>query len=68
MANIKIKTSGMHCPSCEMLVKDSLEDLDGVKSASADHKSGIIEIDFDNSKVDESAIKAIISKEGYGIK
>jgi len=63
--NIKIKTKGMHCQSCEMLVKESIEELEGIKNANADHKSGIIEVDFDDSKVEESAIKAVISKEGY---
>ncbi len=65
MANIKIKTKGMHCESCEMLVKDSLEELEGVNSAKADHKSGIVEVDFDDSKVEEVEIKAVISSEGY---
>ena len=67
MANIKIKTSGMHCSSCEMLVKDSLEDLKGVEKVKADHKSGIIEVDFDDIEVDENAIKAVISSEGYNV-
>jgi copper chaperone len=65
MANIKIKTNGMHCSSCEMLVKDSLEELDGVKSAKADYESGIIEVDFDDAEIDENAIKSAISNEGY---
>ncbi len=65
MANIKIKTKGMHCSSCEMLVKDSLEELEGINSAKADHKSGMIEVEFDDSEIDEAAIKTAISSEGY---
>jgi len=65
MSNIKIKTKGMHCPSCEMLVKDSLEDLDGVEKAEADFKSGIVSVDFDDSKIGLDKIKSIIKEEGY---
>lgn len=67
MVNIKIKTKGMHCASCEMLVKDSLEELDGVSAVNADFKSGIVSVDFDESKVKPEAIKAVISSEGYEI-
>lgn len=65
--NIKLKTKGMHCSSCEMLVKDALEDLDGVKKVEASHKSGVIAIDFDDAKVDISKIKETIKKEGYEV-
>lgn len=68
MANIKIKTKGMHCSSCEMLVKDALEELDGVSTANADHKSGVISVDFDDNKVNEKDILEIIKLEGYEIK
>ena len=68
MKIIKIKTTGMHCPSCEMLVTDSLEDEDGINNAKADHKSGLIEVDFDDSKTNIDKIKNIIKEEGYEIK
>jgi copper chaperone len=68
MANIKIKTKGMHCSSCEMLVKDALEELDGINKAEASHESGIVSVDFDDSKIGPEAIKAVISSEGYEIK
>ena len=67
MANIRIKTKGMHCNSCEVLVKDSLEELEGVSTANADHKSGVIEVDFDDSKVSEKDILEVIKLEGYKI-
>ncbi|MEE9525797.1 MAG: heavy-metal-associated domain-containing protein [Candidatus Woesearchaeota archaeon] len=67
MKNIKIKTKGMHCSSCEMLVKDSLEDLEGIEKAEADFKSGIINVEFDEAKVSEDNILQIIKSEGYEI-
>jgi copper chaperone len=67
MTNAKIKISGMHCASCEMLVKDALEDMDGVKSAGANHKTGIIDVDFDDGKVKKDDIIETIKKEGYDV-
>ena len=67
MTNIKIKTKGMHCTSCEMLVKEALEELDGVNKAEASHESGIVSVDFDKNKVSEKDIIEVIKLEGYEI-
>jgi copper chaperone CopZ len=67
MVNVKIKTSGMHCPSCEMLIKDSLEELDGVDKAEASYKSGIVSVDFDSKRVTKEDIVEIINNEGYEV-
>lgn len=68
MANIKVKTKGMHCSSCEILVKDALEELGGVNKAEASHESGIVSVDFDDNKVNEKDIIEVIKLEGYEIK
>ena len=57
----------MHCPSCEMLVTGELNDQEGVVKSSADHKTGIVEVEFDDSKISIDKIKAIIKAEGYEI-
>ena len=57
--------TGMHCPSCSMLVKMSLVDLDGVISAEVDHRSGVAEVAYDPDKLDDDAIIAEIIKAGY---
>ena len=67
MADVTIKTKGMHCSSCEMLVVDSLEELDGVMGASASHKEGIVSVNFDDVKVNVSKIKMVIENEGYKV-
>jgi copper chaperone CopZ len=58
---------GMHCKSCEMLVKDELEELDGVKSASASAVKGKVLVDFDATKVKEKDLIEVIKKEGYKV-
>jgi copper chaperone CopZ len=60
------KVTGMHCPSCEMLIKDDLDDI-GVKVKKISHKEGIVEVEFDSKKVTEIKIKTIIEHEGYKV-
>ena len=67
MKNITIKVKGMHCQSCEMLIKDSLEEQDGVKSAEVSNKERTAKITFDESKISEAQLKSIIKNEGYEV-
>ncbi|MBT3324286.1 heavy-metal-associated domain-containing protein [archaeon] len=62
MKTEKFKVGGMHCKSCEMLIKDSLEEL-GVKDISFEKE--IITITFDETKISLEDIKKVIGKEGY---
>tara|TARA_Y100000310_G_scaffold321029_1_gene378110 strand:- start:5812 stop:6015 length:204 start_codon:yes stop_codon:yes gene_type:complete len=66
MVKIEIKTKGMHCTSCEILVKDSLMEA-GVDKVEASYKSGIISVDFDENKISKEDIIKIIKLEGYEI-
>jgi len=62
-----LKVAGMHCSSCEALIKDVLGDA-GV-SAKADYKKGEVIVDFDEKKIKLSRIKELIESEaGYKIK
>ena len=65
MKTMVLKVEGMHCRSCEMLVKDSLDEM-GVK-ATASHENNEIKVTFDETKNDIEEIKKIIEKEGYGV-
>jgi copper chaperone CopZ len=68
MEKIELNVEGMHCPSCEMLISDSLEELDGVKNSEVDHKSGIVAVEFDDSKTKKEEIIKTIKKEGYKVR
>ena len=59
-------TTGMHCPSCSMLIQMDLSDLDGVQAVAVDHRSGLSEVTFDDTVVDPEAIVAAIVRAGYG--
>ncbi len=64
---MKLKVKGMHCPSCEEILRMELEDIDGVKRVFPDHEKGTIDLDFDNSPKTLNKIKEIIKREGYKI-
>jgi Cu+-exporting ATPase len=64
----RFETTGMHCPSCSMLIKMSLADLDGVVAAEVDHRTGMTEVIYDPTKLDDDQIVAEVIKAGYGAK
>ena len=61
-----IKVKGMMCQHCEARVNEALMQLEGVKSAEANHKKGIVKVEFENgSSVEE--MKKAIEKAGYEV-
>jgi copper ion binding protein len=61
------KVKGMHCNSCEIIIKDSLSEVDGVKNVKASHAKGTVIVKFDEAKVSEDQIMSMIRKEGYEV-
>ncbi len=59
------KIDGMHCTSCALLIESDLEDA-GVK-ATCNYAREILEVEFDEKKVDEGKIKAIVTSSGYRV-
>ena len=66
MKKTELKVKGMHCRSCEMLVKDELEESFGVKNVEANHKAGYVKFESDND-VDITKIKSKIKEIGYEV-
>ncbi len=66
MAHVQLKTTGMHCMSCSMLIQMNVGDVEGVESVVADLGSGMTDVDFDDEKVDVQAIIDEIVRAGYG--
>jgi copper chaperone CopZ len=63
---LKIKTTGMHCQSCSMLIQMNLEDLEGVQSAHADVASGMTEVTYDPDAVAVDDLVGAVVAAGYG--
>lgn len=67
MKKTKLKVSGMHCKSCEMLIKDELEEIPGVTEVEASLKDGYVLVSHEDS-ANLDKVKAIIMELGYKVK
>ena len=65
MDSVDIKTSGMHCGSCKMLIEMDVNELQGVSLAEADLVTGVTHVDFDAAQVTVDEIVAAIKGAGY---
>lgn len=59
-------TTGMHCPSCSMLIQMDVGDLAGVESVTSDHRTASTEVTYDADMLDAQQIIDTIVKAGYG--
>ena len=62
---IKLKTKGMHCVSCERVIQDALMEIDGIKKVKSNYSNDRTEIEFDPKKIDNKKIMKVIEKAGY---
>ncbi len=65
MKNISVTVTGMHCSSCELLIKDELKSLPGVSDVTIDYKTGKGLIITNDIKITQNDILAAITKAGY---
>ena len=61
----KLTVKGMHCKSCEIILKEELEEIHGVKKAEPKHKEELVSIDFDGNSETLEKRKKKIKEEGY---
>jgi len=65
MTKIKLKIKGMHCQSCADLIKNRIEELEGINDAKVSYSEEIAEIDFDENKIDAKVIIRKIEEDTY---
>jgi copper chaperone CopZ len=61
------QVKGMHCGGCSSTITSTLENVDGVIEASADHEKGVAEAVYRPRKVEADELKAEIEKLGYPV-
>jgi copper chaperone len=61
----QLKTTGMHCRSCSMMVDMTVGELDGVADVRTDHASGDTIVTYDDALTSLDAIIAAIRGAGY---
>lgn len=67
MEQLVLQVNGMDCTGCEARIQRSLEQLEGVKRARADHQAGEVRVIFDPVKTPEAEIRACIIRAGYEV-
>ncbi|MBI5232617.1 MAG: heavy-metal-associated domain-containing protein [Coriobacteriales bacterium] len=65
METVRIKTTGMHCQSCTMIIEMNVGDLPGVEEVDVSLADGVAEVTFDPSQVGPDAIVKEIKDAGY---
>jgi copper chaperone CopZ len=65
----KFVVDGMHCKSCEILLKDVISEIKGVRKVWADSKKGEVFVEYDDAedKIPE-LVKQAIQNEGYKVR
>jgi len=63
----ELRVSGMSCGGCQLLVKEALEEVQGVTSAEASFRDGVIAVDYDPEAVSMADIKAVIEEQGFKV-
>ena len=59
------KIDGMHCTSCAMNIDGELEDIEGVNQSDTNYAKAETKVEFDEKKINQDKIVAIIKKVGY---
>ena len=57
----------MSCGGCQLLVKEALEELQGVTMAEASFLDGVVAVDYDPDEVSMATIKAVIEEQGFKV-
>lgn len=63
----ELHVTGMRCTGCELLVTEALEEMDGVQKAQASHETGVINVEYDETKVNLDSIRAVIESQGFSV-
>ncbi|MBU1974798.1 MAG: cation transporter [Nanoarchaeota archaeon] len=66
MEKIILSIKGMHCQSCELLIREALEE-NGVRKATASFEKGHAKVEFDPKTVSMDIIKEAIKEEGFEV-
>ncbi|MDZ4179476.1 MAG: heavy-metal-associated domain-containing protein [Coriobacteriia bacterium] len=64
-AEVTLKTTGMHCHSCAMLVDMTVSELEGVDEVATEYATGATRVVFDSDLLALEDIIAAIRAAGY---
>jgi copper chaperone len=64
----ELQVGGMNCGGCELLVKEALEEVDGVQEADASFLKGTVMVDYEPEIVSIAFMTAVIEGQGFKVK
>lgn len=64
----ELTVEGMTCNHCKSAVEGALAEESGVTTATADIDAGLVNVNYDDSKVSLDKIKEVIEDQGYDVK
>jgi sulfite exporter TauE/SafE/copper chaperone CopZ len=59
------RVSGMHCPSCEILIEKKLLDFPNIKSVDASTGKGEVVVEYDGDKPSLNELNTVFGKDNY---
>jgi copper chaperone CopZ len=59
----EFKVKGMHCDSCNFIIRENVSEVKGVSAVKPDFKSGSVKVKF-AAPATETQIRSAIEKEG----
>jgi copper chaperone len=67
MMKSEIRVSGMSCGGCQLLVKEALEELNGVTAAEASFRDSLVVVEYDPEMVPLTTITTVIEEQGFKV-
>lgn len=64
----KLIVEGMHCASCAADIRETLEEIEGVRRAEVDFQSKAATVEYDEERISASALVERIEELGYTAK
>jgi len=65
--NVTLQVEGMTCTGCEQRLGKALRRVDGVREATADHRTGQVRVCFDPAVTDRAALADQVDNAGYSV-
>ena len=60
-----LRIEGLHCTSCEILIKQTAEKIEGIHSVSTSYATSTTKVTYDPERIEKSQLPGIISQSGY---
>ena len=67
MINTRFDVTGMSCAHCKAAVEGQLDKLSGVERSNADPELGVVEVVYDEARIDAGRLVQAIEDAGYAV-